>query len=128
MICWWMSKTSCKAKTTPRNPLINNQAVISMRNLTTTLLYSEIPTYSWTFVSIPNWTRSCNRLLRMHRSSTWLTPTTWLTVIGCKILHFKDVEDQVAFGYKTLRCTKSSSFSQSIWVLSLYFRTRWLLK
>ena len=32
--------------TTPKNPLINNQAITSIRNLTTTLAYPKIPTYS----------------------------------------------------------------------------------
>ena len=32
--------------TTPKNPLINNQAVTSMRNLTTTLAYFKIPAHS----------------------------------------------------------------------------------
>ena len=32
--------------TTPKNPLINNQAVISIKNLITTLAYSKIPIYS----------------------------------------------------------------------------------
>ena len=49
-----MGKTSRKAKTllgdfkviTPKNPIINNQVVISIRNLTTILAYLEIPTYS----------------------------------------------------------------------------------
>jgi len=49
-----MRKTSRKAKTspgefkvtTPKNLLINNQVVTSMRNLTTTLAYPKIPTYS----------------------------------------------------------------------------------
>ena len=49
-----MGKTFRKAKTqsgefkvtTPKNPLINNQAVASMRNLTTTLAYPNIPIYS----------------------------------------------------------------------------------
>ena len=49
-----MGKTSRKIKipldefkvTTPKNPLINNQAVTSMRNLTTTLVYPNIATYS----------------------------------------------------------------------------------
>ena len=49
-----MGKTFCKAKTlpsefkviTPKNPLINNQAVTSMGNLTTTLAYPKIPTYN----------------------------------------------------------------------------------
>jgi len=71
-----MGKTSRKAKTplgefkvtTHKNPLINNpvihnQAVTSIRNLTTTLAYSKISTYSWTFAPIPNWTWSCNSLL-----------------------------------------------------------------
>ena len=49
-----MGKTSGKTKTPPgefkvtipKNPLINNQAVTSMRNLTTILAYLKIPTYS----------------------------------------------------------------------------------
>ena len=31
--------------TTLKNPLLNNQAVTSIRNLTTTLAYPKIPTY-----------------------------------------------------------------------------------
>ena len=49
-----MRKTSRKAKTlsdefkvtTSKNPLINNQVVTSMKNLTTILSYPKIPTYS----------------------------------------------------------------------------------
>jgi len=49
-----MEKTFRKAKTplgefkiiTFKNPLINNQAVTSIENLTTTLAYPKIPTYS----------------------------------------------------------------------------------
>jgi len=49
-----MGKTTHKAKTppgefkvtTPKNPLINNQAIISIRNLITTLAYPKIPAYS----------------------------------------------------------------------------------
>ena len=49
-----MGKTFRKTKTllgefnviTPKNPLINNQAVTSIKNLTTTLTYLKIPTYS----------------------------------------------------------------------------------
>ena len=59
-----MVKTSCKAKTssdkfkvaTPKKPLINNQIVTSMGNLIITLAYTKLPTYSWTFALIPNWT------------------------------------------------------------------------
>ena len=49
-----MGKTFHKAKTplgefkvtTHKNPLINNQAVTSIKNLTTTLAYPKIPNYS----------------------------------------------------------------------------------
>jgi len=59
-----MGKTFYKAKTSPgqfkvtipKNPLINNQAVTSMRNLITTLAYPKISTYSWSFTPIPHWT------------------------------------------------------------------------
>ena len=79
-----MGKTFRKAKTSPgefkvtisKNPLINNQAVTSMRNLTTTLVYSKIPTYSWTFAPIPNWTWSYSTLLSFNAqiSNLWLIP------------------------------------------------------
>ena len=122
MICWQMGKISCKAKTTqgdfkvttPKNPLINNQAIKSIRNLTTTLDYPKITTYNWTFTSIPNWTWFCSSLISLdaQTSNLWLTictdPNMWLTpatlndVVGCKVLHFINNEDQEAFGYKTL--------------------------
>ena len=38
--------------------------------------------------------------------STWLTLATWMIVVGCKILHFIDVKDQEALGYKILRRKK----------------------
>ena len=49
-----MGENSCKAKTppnefqvtTPKNPLIENQAVTNIKNLITTLNYPKIPTYS----------------------------------------------------------------------------------
>ena len=77
-----MGKTFHKAKTpsgefkvtTSKNPLINNQAVISMRNLTIILAYPKIPTYSWTFAPISNWTWSCSSLLSfdVQISNFWL--------------------------------------------------------
>ena len=59
-----MGKISCKAKTpqgefkitTPKNPLINNQAVTSIRNLTTTLVYPKYQPTVEPFAIIPNWT------------------------------------------------------------------------
>ena len=32
----------------------------------------------------------------------WLTPATWLIVVGCKVLHFINNEDPEALGYKIL--------------------------
>ena len=68
VIYWQMGKTSRKAKTPPddvkvttlKNPLIKNQAVTSIRNLTTTLAYLEVLAYNWTFTLILNWTWSCS--------------------------------------------------------------------
>ena len=94
MICWQMGKTSRKAKippsdfkdTTSKNLLISIQAVTNIRNLTTTLAYLKIPTYSWTIVLIPNWTWFCSSLLPFNAqiSNLWLTicmdPSTWLTL------------------------------------------------
>ena len=34
--------------------------------------------------------------------SMWLTSATWVNVIGYKVLHFINNEDQEALGYKTL--------------------------
>jgi len=77
-----MGKTSYKAKTPPgdfkvtisKNQLINNQTITNIRNLTTTLTYPKIPTYSWTFTSIPNWTWSCSSILSFiaQISNLWL--------------------------------------------------------
>ena len=97
MICWWMRKTSCKAKippdkfqvTTPKNPLIKIQAVISIMNLITTLKYLKLTIYSWTFTPISNWTWSCRDFFLRIDPSTWLTPSNRLIVVGCKVLYFK---------------------------------------
>ena len=104
--------------TTPKNLLINNQAVISIRNLTTTLVYPKIPTYNWTFTSISNWTWSCSKLLRFPQiSNLWLASlhgfqyvtnsSNLIDCVGYKILHFINDENQEALGYKTLRRTNA---------------------
>ena len=112
MICWQMEKTSRKAKipldkfnvTNPKNPLINNQAATSMRNLTTTLAYLKIPIYSWTFASISNWTWSCSNLLSFvaQISNLQLTP-----------LH----------GFQYL--TNSSNMNDCSWLQSSLLHKRW---
>ena len=113
VICWQMGKTFCKTKTplgdfkvtTPKNTLINNQAVTSIRNLTTTMGYPKILTYSWTFAPVLNWTWSCSSFLSLDAQisnlrltiwtdpNTWLTPATWTDIVGCKVLHFIKNED-----------------------------------
>ena len=94
---------------TPKNPLINNQAITSMRNLTTTLAYPNIPTYHGTFASMPNWSWYCSSLLSFVAkiSNLWLTTKTWMIVVGRKIFHFINNEDQEALNYKTLKCTNA---------------------
>ena len=125
-----MGKTSYRVKillgdfkiTIPKNLLINNQAVTRIKNLTTTLAYLKILTYSWTFTSIPNWTWSCGSLLSFDAqiSNLWLTlcmdPSMWLfptalnDVIGSKVLHFVNNEDQEVLGYKILWRTNAIAF------------------
>ena len=143
-----MRKTSRKAKTPPgdfkvtisKNPLINNQVITSIRNLTTTLTYPKIPTYSWTFASIPSWTSSYCSLLSLDAQITnlWLTlctdPSTWLTpailsdIVGYKVLHFINNEDQEALGYKTLRHTNAIASQKENKSLGLCIRIWQFLK
>ena len=141
VICWRMGKTYCKAKTppgefkviTPKNLLINNQVVTSMRNLTITLTYSKIPIYNWTFTLIPNWIWFCSRLLYFAQISNWLqlcmnpsmwlTPATWL--IDCCWLQSSSLHKRWRSGTTWLqnpKVYKHNSFTQSIWVLCLCFR------
>ena len=37
--------------------------------------------------------------------NSWLSLVTWMIVVGCKVLHFINDEDQEALGYKILRHT-----------------------
>ena len=122
---WFVDKWGkpCKAKTpssdfkvtTPKNPLINNQAVISIMNLTNypwpilkyqptielslqypiglDLVIAFFPFDAQTFNL---WQTLCTDL------SMWLTPTNWIDVVGCKVLHIINNEDQEELGYKTL--------------------------
>ena len=76
-----------------------------------------IPTYSWTFTSIPNWTYSVVTVppFDARLPSTWLTnytdPNTRLQsptkkVVGCKVLQFiHTMKIKKMLGHKTLRCT-----------------------
>ena len=147
---WFVDKWEkpCKAKTPmgdfkvtiSKNPLINNQAITSIRNLTNYLAYPEIPTYSWTFASILNWTWFYSSLLSFDvqtsnfwltlctNLSTWLTPPTWTDVVGYKILHFINNEDLKALGYKTLWRTNVVASHRKNKFLGIYIHVWWLLK
>ena len=141
-------KTFRKAKIPPsefkvitlKNLLINNQAVTSMRNLTTTLAYPKIPAYSWTFASIHNWTWYCSSILSFvtQISNLWLTPLHWSqyitnsnNLIDYCWLQSSSFHKQWRLGSTWLQNPKSyrcNSFRQSIWVLGLYIRVWRLLK
>ena len=149
-ILWFIDKwrKPHKAKTPPgnfkvtisKNSLINNQTVTSIRNLTNYLAYPEIPTHSWTFTPRSNWTWSCSSIFSFDAQtsnlwltlctdpSMWLTPATWTIVVGCKVLHFINNEDQKALGYKTLWHTNAVSSHRENKFLGLYIRVWWLLK
>ena len=147
VICWWMGKTSRKGKTppgefnvtTPKNPLINNQAVTSIMNLTTTLDYLKIPIYSWSFASIPNWTWSCSVLFCFAQiSNLWLTPlhgsqyvTNSNNLINCCWLQSSSLYKQWRPGITWLqnpKAYKCSSFNRKYVFLGLCFRVWWFLK
>ena len=134
VICLRMEKTFRKAKilpgefkvTTPKNPLINNQAVTNMRNLTTTMAYLKIPTYNWIFALIPNWTWYCNSLLSFvaQISNLWQTPlhesqyvTNSSNLNDCCWLQSSSLHQQWRSGSTWLwnpKTYKRSSFTQSI--------------
>lgn len=79
--------------TTPETPLLSQQAVTSKGILST------LPTYSWTFTPIPNWTCSVETVFPFDARllSSWLInctdssmrlQSTTTKVVGCKVLQF----------------------------------------
>ena len=143
MICWQMGKTFHKTKTppvefkvtTPKDPLINNQVVTNIRNLTTTLDYPRLWTYYWTFAPIPNWTWSCSNFLSFvaQTSNLWLTPlhrsqyvTNSSNLINCCWLQSSSLHKRWKLWSTWLQNSKAykhNSFTQSVWVLSFCFCT-----
>ena len=148
VICLRMEKTFRKTKTlpgefkitTPKNPLINNQAVTNMRNFTTTMAYLKIPTYNWIFALIPNWTWYYNSLLSFvaQISNLWQTSlhesqyvTNSSNLNDCCWLQSSSLHQQWRSRSTWLwnpKTYKRSSFTQSIYVIGLWFYTWWLLK
>lgn len=87
-----------------------------------------IPTYSWTFIPIPNW--ACSVVTISHFQCTALS--IWLTNrcadlstrldhqlkkdVGCKVLQFIQImKIKKLFGHKTINCTSTTTFSRERW-------------
>ena len=96
--------------TTPKTPLLSQQAVTS-KGIPSTLL-----TYSWTLTPILNWACSVVTvpLSDARLPSTWLTNCTDSStrlqslakkIVGCKVLQFiHTMKIKKMLGHKTLRC------------------------
>ena len=138
VICWQMGNTS-QDKTPPvdfeittlKNPLINNQVITSIRNLTNYLGLSrntnlQLNLYSNTLSF--NAQISNLRLTICTDPSTWLTPETLNKIFGYKILHFINNEDQKTLGYKTLWRTNVVASHRENKSLGLYIHVWWFLK
>ena len=107
--------------TTPKTPLLSQQAVTSKR------IPSTLPIDSWTLTSIPNWTYSVVTvpIFDARLPSMWLTncmdPSMRLQsptkkVVGCKVLQFiHTMKIKKILGHKTLRCTYTATSSQEWW-------------
>ena len=104
--------------TTPETPLLSQQAVISKG------IPSTLPTNSWSFTPIPNWTCSVviDPLSDARLSSTWLTnctdPSTRLQsptkkIVGCKVLQFIHMmKIKKMLGHKILQCKYTATSSR----------------
>ena len=104
--------------TTLKTLLLSQQAVTSKG------ISSTLPTYSWIFTPIPNWTYFVMTipLFDAQLPSTWLTnyadPSTGLQsptkkVVGYKVLQFiHTMNIKKMLGHKTLRCTYTTTSSR----------------
>ena len=104
--------------TTPKTPLLSQQTVTSKG------IPSTLPTYSWTFNPIPNWTCFVVTvsLYDVWLLSTWLTncadPSTRLQtltkkVVSCKVLQFiHTMKIKKMLSHKTLWCKYTATSSR----------------
>ena len=97
-----------------------------------------IPTYSWTFTPIPNWTCSVVTIspFQCTTPSTWLIngcmdPSTRLNhqlVKGCwlqsSLVHHM-MKIKKLFGHKTLRCKNIAAFSRERWTMAYVFDSQY---
>ena len=104
--------------TTPKTPLLSQQAVTSKG------IPSTLPTYSWTITPIPNWTCSVVTvsLFYARLPSTWLT-VAWIPVrdfktstkkiVGCKVFQFiHTMKIRKMLCHKILRCKYTATSSR----------------
>ena len=104
--------------TTPETPLLSQQAITSKE------ISSTLPTYSWTFTPIPNWTYSVVTvpLFDARFPSTWLTnctdpsmrlQTPTKKVVSCKFLQFiHTMKIKKMLGHKILWCKYTATSSR----------------
>ena len=135
MIFWLMGKISRKAKIQPgdfqvatlKNPLINNQAVTSIRNFTTTIAYPKIPTYNWPLLQYAIGPNLVKIYFFLHGSQY---VTNFLAIDVCCWMQCSSLQStlkiwkySVTKAWGTREC---SSFSKSIWVLWWHFKIKFL--
>ena len=108
---------------TPETPLLSQQAVTS-EGVTSKGIPSTLPTYSWTFTPILNWTCFVMTmpLFDARLPSTWLIvaripicdfKTTTEKIVSCKVLQFiHTMKIKKMFGHKTLRYKYTATSSR----------------
>ena len=139
VICLWMGKTT-KAKpyrVNLRSPLLKIHYYQNKRLQVKEFQYL-IPTYSWTLISIHNWT--CNVVtispFQCTTPNTWLInqcmdPSMWLTHqlekdVGCKVFQFiHTMKIKKLLGHKTLRHTNAAASSRERWTRANCLRSQY---
>ena len=104
--------------TIPETPLLSQQAAANKG------IPSTLPTYSWTFTPISNWTCFVVTVLLSDAQlpSTWLTNCADLStrlqsptkkIVGCKVFQFiHTMKIKKMLGHKTLRCKYTATSSR----------------
>ena len=122
VICLRMGK-NLTAKTLPSDfqVITLETSLLSQQAVTSKGISSTLPTYSWIFTPIPNWTCFVVTipLFDARLPSTWLTnyadPSTRLQsptkkIVGCKVLQFiHTMKIKKILSPKTLRCTYTTT-------------------
>ena len=127
-VIWlWIGK-NLTAKTPPGDfqVTILETQLLSQQAVTSKGISSTLPTYSWTLTPIPNWTCSIVTvpLFNAWLLSTWLTNCADLStrlqsptkkVVGCKILHPHDEDQEDAWSQNPKMHIYSNFFKRKRW-------------